>query len=368
MGNGGSSATSTVKVDNDILVKNVEKTTIVNEQINKLVTNTVVKQASKCSGSVNVLQNFGASGVTTTGDFTSKTSQKANATLNFSCVQGSTVKDTTSTQMLTDLMTGLKSQSNQDVVAKLSAAANSDSSAGVGSSLLSSSKSDANSDIKNKYQLLTEKEKRIVNSVSNTIEKNFESSTIDDCIAQVTVQQSVLYKDIKAANVHLDSTQDASVELMAKCIQDKGVANDITNSVISKFTNQTDDVTSQSAKAEIDATSTSKSKAAGLDDLATSIFGGISGVISSVLGPLTAGPMMSVSLCVSCILLIIVIFFFRFMMSGSVPDIDDVDMDTMDTNDEQNEGKNYDDDQAGGRRLKQEFFGNLLLTLSPRFM
>lgn len=314
MGNSGSTSTSSTKIVNDVVMGNKETLNMVNEQINNLVVNSMQKQAKSCKGTVENNQNIEIIGIKTNGPIKNTVTQNSKAFLNFGCVNGTKIKDEVSSSMLLDLVAGMKSSTDQNVAAKLDAASKSDAKSELSIPLFTApSSSDSQTSIQNSYKLMNEKERNIVNKVASSIQKNFSAETLDECIASVKNSQSVKIKNLESNDIIENLvSQDAAAEAAISCVNNSDIGNKITSGIVTDLQIQTDDTTKATATTDAKAASASTATSAGLSDIVTSVFGGLSGIISAF----TASPMLSVISSVVCVVIIIIIGFIMFKGGG----------------------------------------------------
>lgn len=268
IGSCGSSSRSTINIVNNVLEVDKNTITVSNDQINKLIVDTIVNSAQNCSGTAISNQDIILSGVTAEGDFGGIFTQDSTVNLDFKCVNANDVKDSVSTDMINDLMTDLQSNTNQEVLAKMSAAANAQSDSGFLSILSAPSNSKSNVKMQNNYNILKDYQRNIVNSVSNILQKNFTTNIVSNCIATAIANQKVIISNIKTnGNFTPTINQTIAVSLITNCLNQNGVSNKITQELINTFGIKAIDTTSQSSQIDEKASTNATSKSSGVEDL-----------------------------------------------------------------------------------------------------
>jgi hypothetical protein len=319
----GNKSSTNMVVENDTVIRDKSSLENENKQYSNLITKNIMSKAASCSSEAGVNQEINISDIEAEEDINiGGIKQNAKVMVNFSCVQGSDIKDTTSSQMLMDVMNDLTSSTNTALNDKIAATAESKASSGVGSMLLTAPTSSAsNTLIRNKYDILTEKNKKIVNVVSNTIDKTFESKSIDDCISKVSAQQKQNFKNLKSKKGGItiqDLSQEAVIDSLGKCIQDNKIAQDVTTAVSAELGIKVEDKTETSKTSETDAKGSSDTKAKGLEDVVASVFSGISGIFTGLFGTFLIVPIIISVLCCLCCVSLIAYFMFSGNKSNSV--------------------------------------------------
>jgi hypothetical protein len=314
---GGSSSKASVKVENDVTVVDRQTVNLLNQSMNQLITNNMIKQAATCSGGAFSLQDIVLEDLVSEGDINIGVNQKAKVLLNFSCVNASEIKDTVSASMINDMMAQLQSSSTQEAINKMAAAASTESNSGFGSLVSAPANSDTNTEMTNRYNALSEKTKNITNSISNSIVKNFSVDDVKNCISSVTAQQKVRVKGAKArGNINAVITQDSAVEAITSCLNQSGIASNVVNNALTKLGVQVKDEASQVSLSDISGTAAAIAKVSGLDDVVTSIFSGFTGIFTGILGMFTGNPMSLISSVIVILIIVVGGYFYLNSPAG----------------------------------------------------
>lgn len=310
LGMGDCGSKTKINVENNVLTIDKQTVNLTNEQINNLIVNTTVSLASSCSGGVINKQELNIKGLTAGEDINLDTNQSISSILDFSCVNESAVKDSTSAEMINSLMAGLQSDTNQESLAKLSAAAKTDNTSGFMSGLLNApTNSKTNVNLKNNYQAVSDKTKNIVNRVANSLQKNFNQEDIKTCSAKMVNDQKQDIENLKAGrNIKGVFKQDIASKVFTECLNKSGTANIITQNLLSDFNVKVKDTTTQKSVAEMEAKSETKSTSSGPFE---SIFGDIFSKLGLPIGAGIASSVLSVLCCFAIICLIIYFIFIK---------------------------------------------------------
>ena len=300
MGDCGSSAKSNINIQNDVLQVDKNSIKLMQDQVNSLIVNEVNKQSQQCSGGVYNSNQVEVVNTNFINDFNFNSDQTNEAYVSFSCVNSANVVSNVSRNMISSLMADLQTNSNQSAIAKMAAVASSEQTQGFGSILNPPSDSEANINFKNTYNQLHETNKQIINKVANTLQKNFSSDVVANCIASISNTNGVVIKGVTAKNANIMIKQKNAATLIAQCIQNSGISTKITDSLTNAFGIKTVDSGTQGASTDGNASATSKSENRGFFESLYSIFGSTGGIIGCI-----------AVCCIICIISIVVLFIAR---------------------------------------------------------
>lgn len=315
----GSSSSSTINQKYDTTIVNRSDINILNENVNNFVANTVVNQASECSASISQLQTIDLSGMDIGGDLEiGEVSQSQKSNITFDCVQVSKFQNDIANGVLAEFSNAMKNSYSAETLDKLEAAAETSASSGFGATGGVSADSTVNVDYK--YTNITDTRKNLQNVVKNAITNNMSMNDTQSCVSKVAASQKFTLADTKVkGTVRIGAIkQDQASTMMAKCMQEKGNANKITNSVAAALGVKIDETNSVKKSTEISSSAKSTAKNSGLFQ---SIGEGIGSMFSGIFGGLfggMAGPISICSLVCCCVIILIVAIFFA---SGGADDI-----------------------------------------------
>lgn len=345
MGDCGSSSKSSIEVTNNVLQVDKKSIELMNEQVNNLIVNEMQEQSKNCGGGVYNNNDIEIVGLDVEKDINIDVEQSNEAFVSFSCVQGTDIVSNVSRNMISSMMTDLNSNTNQDAISKMAAVASSEQTQGFGSLLNPPSNSDSNIKFNNNYQQLSENNKKIINKVANSLEKNFTAKTIDDCVSTVNNNNSFKLKDAKSnsGGAKLLLKQKNAASLISQCIQKSNIANKISESLTNAFDVKTVDTLTQKATSESEATAESKSENRGpLESLGSffgSLFSNVGAIIFSV---------------IVFILIMVGVFFVFKMKTGKMQAITELGQNA-------DQGMDSDEFMSGGYFLTNtEFISNLI--------
>jgi hypothetical protein len=320
----GNKASSSVSVSNNVTQISKNNIDIINNQINNLIVNEIQTESKNCGGGVYSSNDVVIDGLNVKGDINLGVNQSNEVYVNISCVQGTNIVSNISQQMISGLMADLSTTTSQEAASSMAASANSTQTSGFAAIPLGPTSSDSNVNMSNTFNQLSETNKKITNAVSNSITKNFSSSTVDNCIQTITQSNGFKLKNASStdggANIVIKQSNIAT--LLSSCIQNSGIANSITNAVTNSLGIKVVDTTTQESKSEAKAEATAESINRGPMES----FGAmISGIFSGLFGS-TGFIIASVIIC--CII-IVVGGIFLFMKSGGSSNPIQVSVDDM---------------------------------------
>jgi hypothetical protein len=291
----GNSSSSKVLNQNNTLIMNDTDINIINKNITNQVANTVINNAKKCSANINQLQQVKFKNITVSGDFNLNSNQSQQAVMTFGCVNSSQTRSDIANNMMQEMMNSLEQQNSSDVLMKMDAAAQSSQKNGFLSTAMGNSTSSNSSNIVNFTQRNTVHE-NLQNIIEQSIQNNFTTNNISDCIAQVNNNQLVDAQNIIiGGNANIAIKQDQAATLFAECIQSDDVGSKITNSIKNAIGVKSETTNKTVAKADMKATSESSQVNSGFDPFAS-----LGSCFASVGGPIIG--------CIICCVLCCVIF------------------------------------------------------------
>jgi len=251
-----------VNVANKMII-NESTVNIVNQQLNTMVANAIIKDAKNCGAALAADQSINVKRIKVEGDIIIKANQKQKVQLSFGCVQASAVRNDVANDMVAKMMAGLETSTSTDVLEKLEAIADAKAKSELGSDPLGTKASSVSEQISN-YTQKTTTHKNIENIVKNATESNFTSDTVQNCLSKIIAEQTVDVEDAESrkGNFILEVDQDQAVDMVMSCIQNSDVSQKITAQVLSdlkvetKDTSETKIVTEMKGKATASAEST----------------------------------------------------------------------------------------------------------------
>jgi hypothetical protein len=290
---GNSESKSKSKSTSTTNIVNKSDIDILNKNINSFVSNTVVDQAAACSAGISMLQNIDMSNMNIVGDLNiDGIDQNQDAAITFDCVQVSEFQNDIANGVMSEytnaLETGFNTSSKDEMAVQAEGSAELGSVAVGGSS--SSSKTKTNYEF-NQENILN---KNVRNVIENSIENNMSLSDVQECISTMQLSQTINYS---GSNVGGDAnfgaiSQNQSATMMAKCIQEKKTANEITSEIASQLGLVVEDTAELSKASSSSSESVSSASSTGIGDTIGGIVSSITDMVSG-LGFMTMAAYMS---------------------------------------------------------------------------
>lgn len=311
---GGSSSKSKQTITNNTVNQNYMDT--LNKTIMDSAVNTMVKNASSCSSSINLNNSCDMSGTKIGGDFDFSGNQSAQAKVNFNCIQANQTSSDMATAMMTSMISEMKALNGTDAAAQLNTASQSSNTTGFGSMPGGSgSKSGSSTNVTN--NVTNETISRVENIFQQNLSNNFTAETVNECVGKTSISnsQDLSNLDIEG-NAKVSCIQTASLEQVQNCKQLSEAISKTTQSTFQELGMKTDS-TSQTGS------STDSSVSSKSENIATGPIQEIGNFIGNILGALGLAflaPFIS-PICCSCLILVLLlcgcVAFGLFSKSGS---------------------------------------------------
>ena len=299
---------ATVKNINNTLVVNKNDIDLLNEQNTTMIANTIIENAKTSTASIVQTQNLSFTNLHAKGDIViSDVTQKQQASITFKNLNVNQTTNDISNSLLTSMVEKISASTEDNILSQMMANASSAVKSGA-LSIPSFSKSESNASNTNNTTVTNTTDYTLKNIISNTIQNNFTSKNVENCISSVTGNQNILVSDIVSSDGSIKITsfsQDQAATLMTECISQSGVANSITSSLQNIFgiTIVDDKKTSTDTKQSGESQSTTETK--GLFDIFSGLFSGVSSIFVVV------GVASSI-LCCLLFLFVLLLLFFTF--------------------------------------------------------
>jgi len=338
---GSAQSTAVIKRENNMNVINQTDINLVNQNINNFTSSVAVSQAKSCSNSGINWQSISLKNVQAGEDLViMDVNMLQNQTVNFSCVNKSTVRNDIGNKLVQNMVQSLETTVSPDILTQLDTVAKNK----ADSQALAFGSSNSTSQIEelNNYTVSNTTHKNIENVVKNSVEANFTSKDVQNCINQVTNHQDITVdgavagRDIKLQRIKMEQASN----IFAQCINESEVGNNMINDIAKNLDIKIKDDVSPTIKVESKIEQENQAVATGLLQGAgtalSQVLNSASGVISMI-PPFSLlngfggmGTMMPVSAssclsCCCCIILLAVIFFVMNGMGGSSEEGDGMD-------------------------------------------
>lgn len=219
MGNKESSESSIKNINNQLYV-NKSTITQLNQQLNQVIANSVVKNAIESGGAIINKQEILFDHIKAKGDIEiGDVSQKQAAAITFNAMNQTTARNDAAVQFIQQTLTDLKNNTSADVLTTMEGTADAKIKTGFLSSLpLSQTVSQAETVNVSTVTAITENVKNIANVVQNRVENNFVTETLTSCILKINNAQMFKVQDIESVEgtirIH-NVTQDQAATAVA---------------------------------------------------------------------------------------------------------------------------------------------------------
>ncbi len=307
---GGTTSKAAVVQEIDTLAVSKNDLTIINKKLNDVQVDTIIKDAQTCSAGITQDQLQKYKGIKSMGKLRFDIKQKQASSLTFSCLNISKVRNDIVSNMTSSVMQNLESTTDNEILNKMGAIAA--SKAEQGSTFPfpfpTSPGSESHTNIKQiqRTKNVTENKKNIQNIVEHAIKSTLTVENIKTCINTVSNVQSVTFEDIVGEEIDFVIDQNQAADLIAECINQSDVTQQVTGGLLDFFEIKTKDVVKTTVQTQMEADAESLAKKKGLLEELGGIFGGgFGGFGLGGMGP----SMSSSSSCICCILCIVIIIF-----------------------------------------------------------
>jgi hypothetical protein len=305
---GGASSKSSISQEVDTLVVNKNEVNVLNEQLNTVQVNTIMKEAQTCSASITQDQLVKSKGLKSAGKLTINISQLQHSDLSFSCVNATKVRNEIANQMASNIMQNLETSTSTDILNKMGSLAASKSESG--SLALPWGGSDTQNNLSQivKSTNVTDNKKNISAIVKNAIENTFTVDNVKKCISMAGQAQAVVFEDTRGEEIDFIVNQQQAASLITQCVNNNDVSQNLTTGLMQVFDIKAKDTSTVKTETAMEATSEASSKRKGLieetgdalSNLIKAPFEAIGGAFS---GMGTIGKVISfILVCICCIL------------------------------------------------------------------
>lgn len=228
----GNKASSTSRVENNLVVVNENDVSLLNTQINNLITTSIVNSAKSCSASISQIQNIKLKDIKVKDDVTITTDQTQSSVLSFECIQYSELRNDISQEIINKIMTVLTENNNVKIIDTLNAISKAKiETKGLPMSIANTSSNDQT--VINNTRIEDISRTYINQVVQNTVCNNFKTEDIQNAVSNVNNQQDVSIEKVDVEGKFMAvMSQSQGAELMLKVIQKSDIGNKITTTLI----------------------------------------------------------------------------------------------------------------------------------------
>jgi hypothetical protein len=302
---GGSSSKSKQTITNNTVNQNYMNT--LNKTIMDSAVNTMIKNASSCSSSVNINNSCNMSGTNVGGDFNFDGNQTAEAKVNFNCIQANQTSADMATSMMTSMVAEMKALNGTDAAAQLNTASQSSNTTGFASTPGGGSKSSSSANVTN--NVTNETISNVENVFQQNLSNNFSAETVNECIGKTSVSnsQDLSNMDI-SGNAKVSCIQTASVEQVQNCKQLSEAISKTTQATFQELGMKTDSTSQTSSATESTVSSKSENVATGpIQEIGKAVSDMLTALGLAMLAPFI-GPICSICCCIVIVLCLVFVF------------------------------------------------------------
>lgn len=315
------SSNSTVKNVNNQTYINKSQVDILNKQITNQIANTQMNNASKCGANMIQDQQITISNITAAGPITiNDINQFQNNSISFSCSQNQQARTAIANQLYQEMINNLQNSNSTNIMAELEAQAATNVKNGFASWGGGSSHSDTDNTVNWNVQNSTFQE--LQNVIENSIENNFTANNLAECNNSVTQNQLLDINNVHSTGGSVwigNINQQQASNSYVQCIQNQGVAQEITNVILNATSTKVEDDTSNSGSSTQKGSATAETINNGpfesLGEMFSSIFSGLGSLFNNT----RASSIVCVIICGLVICCFVIAVAAWFIQSGFTP-------------------------------------------------
>lgn len=271
---GGTQSTAQVQQVNNVLTVNKSLVELLNTQINKTTSDTIVNQATSCGASSSTTLIALFQDIIAQGDINIDNTMTSKVSVDISCVNTSAVATSVSSQVSSQMLGQIDTAFT--TLAQQAAAAQASSSSTSGFNPFAALVNNTSSSNISQYNTATttNDSQTIVKSVIENVTANtFTTNLMNELKANVISAMSVKYKNLQAGgNVNINNLMDSTVSIIAQQVVSMDIGNKVTSSLLHTFnvgvTTDSNTTATQTSTAEAE----SKAESKGLLDFLGSLF------------------------------------------------------------------------------------------------
>ena len=297
---GHSSSSVVQQVMNNTL--NSSLSTSVTEHVQETSVEALVENASTCSSSVDQSNTCNMSNMAVAGDFTLGGTQSNKASVNFSCVNSSTVASSMEDSASSGVAGELGVLNGTEAAAKLNAMAGAASKTGSGG-IGGSADSNVSSTTSNNVSNITES--IVKNIFKSHVSQHLNAKTVDECIGRTKQSNEINASGTRVGgNAKIECNQSNTLEQVQECKQ-------LSEAIQKSFAKTAQELGFKVTAANTTASKTEMKSEAKSESVATGpiqdLGNAISGILGGVLGLASlgaAGPFIVVCCCLFCCIML----------------------------------------------------------------
>ena len=285
---GGAVSTSSVKnISNQLFI---DQSTVnqLNQQLNNVVANTIIKSAMNSGGAIINQQQLNFTDLKAQGDVTiGNVSQKQVAAVTFSAMNQTQATNDAATNFIQTALDTLNNNTSTDVKTMMDSNASSSLKSGFLSTLPGQSNSSKSATInQSNVTAVTQNTQNIKNILQNTVTNNFTTDTVTNCITNINNSQTFKVQDVQSQTGTIrimNITQDQAATAIAQCGAVTTATNNIVNQTLNGLGVKVDNTNSVASTTQQTGQTTASTQANGPLEGLASIIGSITAPFTSVM-------------------------------------------------------------------------------------
>lgn len=238
MGGGSSKSENTVTVEENTVIVNKTNMDFLNEEINNLMTETILNNAKNCSASLYNKQDFIVDGVTARGDINiMDINQVQQSNVNLSCIQENQTVNDVGMAAMSELYNQIDNNVSADLISQMDSQLAQESEKQSMSFDFGSSETNNEINQIRDYHINNEKDINLRNVMHNEFMNKFTQSDLQECVAKTNNSQTAEFTDLVSTDggVNIKTiSQTQAAELMNQCIQNNETTTQVITDVMKK--------------------------------------------------------------------------------------------------------------------------------------
>lgn len=223
---GSDTSKTTIVNENDQLYINESTMNQFNSIVNSTVSDTLIKSNAQCSNVTLVDQQLDIVGCSISNTNLNYVSG-ANVTVDFSCINTLAVENDIAQEMYSEMATLMANNLDADSINTMDTNAETSASS-YGFNI---NDVDADTDVENIYKLtsVNKTTTNIENTIANTITSNLDVDSIQSCVDEQAINQSITIADCDINNSNVNLTQNAAIDITTECMNQSEVSQMVSN-------------------------------------------------------------------------------------------------------------------------------------------
>ncbi|ARF10249.1 hypothetical protein Hokovirus_1_128 [Hokovirus HKV1] len=228
---GGSESKASSSQKQKTSVTNKSKLNVMNENINKTIVKSIIKNSQECANKNKQAQIIKIDNVTTTGGINFDFTQMQDSNVNFSCLQNVNVQSSIVTDITNSVLGQINNTYDTNVLQKFNSTLKANSKNGFLQMPFNKSSSSTDSKQESKVKISNDINNNLKNIVKNLVNVSFNSETIATLVSKIYQSQKILLGNLQTGSegVTINANQEQTAKIVLKSVQDSGVASEVTS-------------------------------------------------------------------------------------------------------------------------------------------